>query len=201
MDRPKLQTATIRILCSAAIALAPGIRSSSAADHRDETAALTTWKIGSEVDALPYIMKGYYGSLFAGRNHWRLRVVAARTTTPSFLVTDGFRDKRSDAAAILADRFFGRKGRDLRGFWIGGGAEHWRNRIRTDRSAEFARYNNLVLTAGAGYVWKLSRHFYLNPWAGGHFVAAGTRTVRVAGAIYDQQVFTPEFSVKAGFTF
>jgi hypothetical protein len=200
MNRKRLRVVASRIVSGAAIALALVLPTSYAAD-RLEKAGPRAWKFGSEIDALPYAMNGYYGSVFAGRSNWRFRGVAARSSTPSFMVTNGFRDKRTEAAAFLVDRFFGRGGRNLEGLWIGGGAEHWRNRIRTDESAEYTRYNNFVLTAGAGYVWKLSRHLYLNPWAGGHFVAAGKRTIRVSGKAYEQPLFTPEFSVKFGFTF
>jgi hypothetical protein len=102
---------------------------------------------------------------------------------------------------LHSDRFFGAKRRQLEGLWIGGGLEYWRNRIRTDASPAFAEYQNYVSTTGAGYVWNLSRHFYLNPWAGGHFVVAGKRDVPVAGTIYKQPLFTPEASVKIGISF
>jgi len=159
------------------------------------------WKLGGEVDVLPYAMKGYYGSGFIGRDGWKFRPVVARSTTPSFMVTDGFKEKRTDAYALLADRFLGAKQKDLQGFWVGGGAEYWRNRIRTEESPEFAHYQNFMLTAGGGYVWRLSRHFYINPWAASHFVVANRRNIAVSGKMYEQPVFTPEGSVKFGFIF
>jgi hypothetical protein len=197
--RKAAATAT-RILAGAAMALALGVPACYAAEAAEPDRG-DVWKFGSEIDLLPYATKGYYGSVFAGRNGWRLRGVAARSTVPSFLVTDGFREKRTDAYAFLMDHFFGSKGREWQGFWIGGGGEYWRTRIRTEESPEFARYNNFVLTIGGGYAWKLSRHFYVNPWAGGHFVTAGERKIQVSGKTYEQPVFTPEFSVKFGFTF
>jgi hypothetical protein len=184
-----------RILAGAALAATLGLPACYAADAAD-----SVWKFGSEIDVLPYATKGYYGSAFTGRDGWRFRGVAARSTTPSFLVTDGFKEKRTDAYALLVDRFFGSERLELKGFWIGGGGEYWRNRIRTDESPEFAHYNNFMLTVGGGYVWKFSRHFYLNPW-GGHFVADGERKIAVSGKTYEQPVFTPEFSFKVGFTF
>lgn len=81
------------------------------------------WRLATEVDVLPYATGGYYGSLVAARGEWRLRGVAARSTAPSFLVSDGFQDKRVDAYAVLADRFFGKRKLQQEGFWIGGGAE------------------------------------------------------------------------------
>jgi hypothetical protein len=159
------------------------------------------WSFGSEIDALPFVSKGYYGSGFVGHNGWRFRDVVARSTVPSFMVSDGFKDKRTDAYALLADRFVGAKRQKLEGLWVGGGAEYWRNRIRTEDTTAYANYHDFMLTAGAGYVWKFSKHFYLNPWVAGHVAIAGERSILVSGKTYKQPVFTPEGSIKLGFTF
>jgi hypothetical protein len=163
--------------------------------------AASKWAFGGEIDALPFVMSGYYGSGFVGRGGWKFRAVAARSTLPSFMVTDGFKDKRSDAYAVLADRFIGARRQKLEGLWVGGGGEYWRNRIRTDAAPTYANYHNYMLTVGSGYVWKLSRHVYLNPWTAGHFAVAGERNILVSGKTYKQPVFTPEGSIKLGFTF
>ena len=142
MKFSRIKTTTTRILTGATVALALGLPTCYAADG-PEQAGPGVWKFGIEIDLLPYATKGYYGSAFAGRDGRRFRGVAARSTTPSFLVTDGFKKKRTDAYAFLIDRFFGSKSQELKGFWIGGGGEYWRNRIRTEESPEFAHYNNL----------------------------------------------------------
>ncbi|MDP9051484.1 MAG: hypothetical protein M3O31_12325 [Acidobacteriota bacterium] len=159
------------------------------------------WHFGTELDVLPYATRGYYGSFVVMHQGWRYRGVAARSTLPSFMVSDGFNNKRTDAYALLADRFFGPHREQSRGMWVGGGAEYWRNRIRRDGFDEYAHYDNVVLTIGNGYVWQLSRHFYLNPWSAAHFIVAGDRSIKVSGKTYKQSVFTPEASVKVGFTF
>jgi hypothetical protein len=200
MSFDKIQSKTTQILAGAAMALVLVLPTCYAADVRND-AGSGTWKVGTEIDALPYATGGYYGSAFVGHNGWRYRGVAARATVPSFMVTDGFKDKRTDAYAVLVDRFFGAKRQKLEGFWIGGGGEYWRNRIRTEESPEYSHYNNFILTAGGGYVWKFSRHFYLNPWAGGHFVVGGSRNIQVSGKTYEQRLFTPEASIKVGVTF
>jgi hypothetical protein len=167
----------------------------------DEVAATPSWKFGTEIDVLPYVMNGYYASGFVARDAWRFRGVAARSDAPSFLVTDGFEKKRTDAYALLVDRFVGQKRNSLQGLWIGGGAELWRSRIRQDGTTDFTRYNNTVVTAGSGYVWKLSKHFYLNPWSAVHAVVGGDRRINVSGKTYEQPRFTPEFSIKFGIVF
>jgi hypothetical protein len=159
------------------------------------------WKLGTEVDVLPYAMGGYYASAFVGHDGWRLRGVAARSDPPSFLVTSGFEKKRTDAYALLADRFLGSKRTQLKGFWIGGGGEFWQSRIRQENASNFTHYDNFVLTAGGGYVWKLSNHFYLNPWSALHAVVAGNTNINVSGKMYQQPRLTPEASLKFGFIF
>ena len=161
----------------------------------------TVWRFGSEVDVLPYIMDGYYASAFIGHEAWRLRAVTARSAAPDFLVTSGFENKRTDAYALLADRFLGPRRGQLKGFWVGGGGEFWQSRIRRDNTSSFTQFDNFVLTAGGGYVWKLSKHFYLNPWSAMHVVVAGDRNINVSGKMYHQPAVTPEASLKIGFVF
>jgi hypothetical protein len=166
-----------------------------------ETTVSPSWKFGTEIDVLPYVMNGYYGSAFVARDGWRFRGVAARSQAPSFLVSDGFEKKRTDAYALLLDRFIGPKKNRLEGFWVAGGAELWRSRIRQDGTTDFARYNNTVVTTGGGYVWKLSNHFYVNLWSAVHAVVGGDRRISVSGKNYEQPRFTPELSVKFGIVF
>jgi hypothetical protein len=173
----------------------------SAEPKSPETAVSHSWKFGTEIDLLPYAMNGYYASAFTARDGWRLRGVIARSDAPSFLVSSGFDKKRTDAYALLVDRLMGKKKDRLEGFWAGGGAELWRSRIRQGGTSDFTRYNNTVLTAGGGYVWKLSNHFYVNPWSATHVVAAGDRRINVSGKIYEQPRLTPEVSVKFGIVF
>ena len=163
--------------------------------------AVSRWHFGSEVDVLPYVLGGYYGSFFVGRDEWRLRAVVARSEAPSFLVASGFEKKRSDAYALVADRFLGSGRHRQEGFWVGGGGEFWRSRIRLENTTDFTYYNNFSLTVGGGYVWKLTSHIYLNPWSAAHVIAGGSTDVDVSGKIYKQPRFTPEASLKVGFVF
>jgi hypothetical protein len=160
-----------------------------------------SWKVGTEVDVLPYATGGYYASAFVGHRGWRYRGLASRTDLPSFLVTSGFEQKRTDAYALLADRFLGSRRTQLRGFWVSGGGEFWQNRIRQQDTSNFTYYDNFVLTGGGGYVWKLSKHFYLNPWGAVHVVVGGATNINVSGKTYQQPRLVPEASLKFGFIF
>lgn len=188
------------VLALAAAATFSMIPSASAADPTTVEGA-PAWRFGTELDALPYATGGYYGSFVAARGAQRIRGVVARSTVPGFMVKEGFEEKRTDAFALLVDQFLGAKRKRQEGFWVGGGVELWRNRIQREGYSEKASYNNVMLTVGGGYVWKFSRHFYLNPWAGVHFAVAGARSVNVAGGVYEQPRFTPEASIKIGYVF
>lgn len=158
-------------------------------------------RIGTEFDVLPYATGGAYGSLIVGRGAWRVRGVVSRVNMPEAFVADGFSDQRTDAIALLADRFIGAGSGEARGFWVGGGVEYWQNRVRRDGSEAYTAYNNTMLTAGGGYVWHLTRHVYLNPWAAAHASIAGDREVDVSGAAFTPRRFTAEASLKLGIVF
>lgn len=107
--------------------------------------------VGIEIDVLPYILSGYYGSVWVGQGQWRARAVISRSTLPSFVVQDGFEDHRIDVVAALVDHFLQRR---FRGWWVGGGAEYWDNDVRSKANGQSASWDNVALTAGGGYVWK-----------------------------------------------
>jgi hypothetical protein len=197
----KVRTYLFAAIVAVAMFSTPLLSAQTAASSRAEPAISPSWKFGTEIDVLPYVMNGYYGSAFVARGAWRFRGVAARSDAPSFLVTDGFGKKRTDAYALLVDRFLGHHRSDLKAFWLGGGTELWRSRIRQDGISDFTCYNNTVVTAGSGYVWKLSNHFYVNPWSAIHVVVAGDRKINVSGKTYEQPRLTPEASVKLGIVF
>lgn len=191
---------SLALILAIAFSILPSFAQTSATSN-SETTTSPCWRFGTEIDLLPYVMHGYYASAFTAHGAWRFRGVAARSQAPSFLVSDGFEKKRTDAYAALIDHFVGRKKNRLEGFWGGGGVELWHSRIRQEGTPTFASYNNTVLTAGGGYVWKLSNHFYVNPWSATHFVVAGDRRINVSGKVYEQPRLTPEVSIKFGIIF
>ncbi len=154
-----------------------------------------TTTVGLEVDALPFISGGYYGSAWLGNKRVRLRGIVTQTTLPSFLVEDGFENADLDVYAVIAD-YIPRDG--FRGLWVGAGIEYWRNTIDNEINGATAGWDNTVATLGAGYIWKFAGNFYLNPWAAAHLIVAGHTDVSVGGASYNPKRFTPEASLKLG---
>jgi hypothetical protein len=183
---------TLAVLC--------GLFATNALCQTPHESAPRNWKLGGELDALSYATKGYYGSFFAGRDGWRVRAIVSRVNPPGFANPEGF-DRQVNAYVLAADRFFGPRRRTLEGFWIGPGVELWRNRVQREGTGDRAHFNNLVPTVGVGYVWKVSKHVYLNPWAAAHIVAGGARRIPVGDGTYEQKRLHVEASMKVGFVF
>jgi len=153
---------------------------------------------GIELDALPYISGGYYGSVWYGVDHFRFRGVITKTTVPQFILPEGFKNNRLNVIAFIVDYF---PQQEFRGWWIGSGVEIWNATIEHENESVAPSYSNTVFTVGGGYVWKFYKNFYLNPWAAGHLMVAGDRAVAVGSWSYKPAVFTGEMSLKVGWHF
>lgn len=193
------RTAAAFLLTAALVAGAPA----TAEETKDtkttkETQETKKTTVGFELDALPYLSGGWYGSAWVGRDRVRIRPVVASTELPSFLVEEGFSDAKVEAYALIVDWFFRD---DFRGFWVGAGAEYWKSSVTNETNGGTADWNNTVATVGGGYVWKIAGNFYVNPWVAGHLIVGGPTSVPAGGATYNPKRFSPEASVKLGWHF
>lgn len=63
------------------------------------------FSIGVEQDLLPYATGGYFGGIWAGKEHIRGRALVARVHKPDFVIKKGFSNNNVTAYALLADYF------------------------------------------------------------------------------------------------
>lgn len=154
--------------------------------------------MGLEIDALPYLTGGYYGSLWVGHNHFRYRAIVTQITTPSFMIEDGFTNNKIQSYTAIADYFFSE---GFEKWWVGSGFEYWKGQIQSERKLSTGRYDNVIFTAGGGYVWKFYQNFYLNPWLAVHCRIAGDNYADVDGLRFRPAFVTPEGSLKIGWHF
>jgi len=105
-----------------------------------------------------------------GYDRVRLRLVASKVNPPDFTLKDDFTNGETRAYAALVD-YFPRPA--FEGPWIGGGIEHWDNRVGHPAETATGNYQNWMATVGGGWVFGMGRHLYLNPWAAGHWRIAG----------------------------
>jgi hypothetical protein len=159
---------------------------------------------GVELDLLPTVLSAIDGELGGGANVWvgrdrvRLRAVGTYIAfPPGALTPSGFEDRKLSVAAGIVDVFF-RPG--FIGPWIGAGLEHWWNRIGSPAGPETATWTSWVATLGGGYVWKVWRGLYLNPWAAGH-VLLSEPEVTLHGATWKPARLAGEVSLKVGWQF
>lgn len=160
--------------------------------------AQSTFTIGIEQDALPYLTGGYFGAVWAGKGHVRGRALLARVHKSDFITPDGFTNNRTTAYALLADYFLKE---DWKGWWLGAGLVYWDNTIQSDRKLTTAPYHNILLNGSLGYNWKFYRHFYLSPWAGMSLRVGGASKVTVDNQSFIPPLLNPEASVKLGWHF
>jgi hypothetical protein len=159
--------------------------------------------IGVTIDLLPIVLSAAHGEaggslqLWYGHRHVRGRLVAAHIAFPDAFASDGFRDKTTDVGAAIVDYLFGDR---FDGWWIGAGGEYWANRMINASNGEAGRWSNLVATAGGGYIWRVYRTFYVEPWGAAHLLVSGTHTT-IGGADHDDQRVTAEVSLKLGVFF
>ena len=153
---------------------------------------------GIELDFLPYATGGYFGAVWAGKGHWRGRVIVARATKPDFLLPDGFSENTIRAYAVLADYF---PKQNFSGWWLAAGLVYWDAGIRYDPEQRAGAYKSYLVSGGLGYNWKFYRNFYLSPWAGLHIRVAGDKAVDFQTKSFKPPLLNPEGSLKIGWHF
>jgi len=156
----------------------------------------TRW--ATEVDVLPMATGGWYSSVAAGRDAWRLRLVAASVTVPDRFAPTGWEKAQTRAQALLVDRFF-RPG--FTGPWVGGGVERWDEDLKRTQGPERVRLRSLQATLGMGWAVPIGRGFYVNPWLAIHRRIAGDRAVSIPQGECRPRALQAEASLKIGYLF
>lgn len=160
---------------------------------------------GVQLDLLPTVVSavnervGFAPQVWFGYGHVRQRLVVAHLEPPdavSFLPS-GFHRRTTTAFAAIVDYTFGPH---FDGPWVGVGCEAWRTSIGHEGVEWRSGWWNPVLTAGAGYIWRVTRSFYLDPWVGGHAVLL-RRAVWVGPYEYWPPLVQVEASLKVGWLF
>lgn len=179
------------------IAVLPISAQSINADNRDIKAA------GYAVDLFPTVLSsvdkepGYSFQAWAGINNIKMRIVAAHLYQPDRLIDDAFKNYEMNVTAFIIDYFFRD---DLTGFWIGTGAELWNCSIENKSSGITTEWTDNILTAGAGYVWKITDSVYLDPFAAVHYRMNDGKVI-AGGEEFKRQRISASASIKIGYMF
>lgn len=188
------------------------LSAASVAEAQDATPCSMNPTVGFELDALPYLSNGWYFSGWVGfkQSQIRLRPIIAKSDVPSFMLDSDFKKNTLRVNAFVVDYFFKP---DFKGFWIGTGFEQWNGKITTKEvlptyenwivpeQSMTKSYKSYVFTLGGGYVWKIYKNLYLNPWVAGHLKIGGENNVAVGSKVFKPSRFIPEASLKLGWHF
>ena len=158
-------------------------------------------RVGTEIDALPYLTGGHYFSIWSGYHNFRLRGVFTHFKSPSFIIPDGYEDQKTDAYTLLVDYFTVSDKNEFEKWWIGAGFEYWKNSVVNSTDNVNGKYENAILTIGGGYVWKIRGNWYLNPWAAGHYALSGAGEEQIGNDSFKPKRFLYEASLKLGWYF
>lgn len=160
--------------------------------------------VGAAIDLLPPIMSattgnfGYSAQLWYGYQKFRVRGVIAGFTMPDKLMgNDDFTNLETTATALIIDYFLKN---DFRGWWFGAGIEMWDNTITSKIDNNNYCYNDYVATAGSGYIFKIYKNFYVEPWGAVHYVVNNEK-VTVGATEHQTKKFQGEVSLKLGWHF
>lgn len=160
--------------------------------------------IGVAIDLLPPIMSattgnlGYSAQLWYGYKKIRVRGVIAGFTMPDKLMgNEDFKDLNTTAAAFIFDCFLRN---NFKGWWVGLGVEMWNNTITSKMNNQDYDLKNYVATSGCGYIFKVYKNFYVEPWGAVHYVL-NDRKITVGETEYKTKKFQGEISLKVGWHF
>jgi hypothetical protein len=161
--------------------------------------------LGVQLDLLPTALSaangkaGYAPQVWLGIGHARIRLVSAHLEPPDAFAfaPKGFRHPTVTVLAAILDYTFGAR---FDGAWICSGVEVWQRSIQHRDVEGTARWSSTVFTAGGGYIWRFAGDFYLDPWAGVHFIL-DPHAVSLAGHRYRPGPVQAEASLKVGWFF
>lgn len=164
----------------------------------------TKQRFGVAIDLLPPVLSattghvGYSTQLWYGYKKFRVRGVIAGFQMPNKLIgNDDFKNLKTTATALIFDYF---KKDNFEGWWIGAGAEIWNNKISSKLNNNKYKFNDYVATAGIGYIFKINKNFYIEPWGALHQVLNNER-VTVDITEYKTKRLQGEVSLKIGWQF
>lgn len=173
--------------------------------HKGQTDSLKTKQtVGVAIDLLPPIMSattgnfGYSAQLWYGYKKFRVRGVIAGFQMPDKLMgNDDFKNLKTTATALISDYF---RKNNFKGWWLGAGVEMWNNTITSKTTSLDYCFKDFVATAGSGYIFKVYKNFYVEPWGAVHCVLNNEK-VPVGTAEYQTKRFQGEVSLKVGWHF
>jgi hypothetical protein len=151
--------------------------------------------VGLEQDALPYVLKGFIGTVWFGEKHLRTRVSYAHAYSPKLVLQKDITQEKTIAVGVSSEFFLKE---NFKGLWFGPGIGYWEQQVKSVNSTAAHRFQSAIFSLGGGYNIYLWRNLYFTPWVAAHFRVTGNGKQDIDGVAYTPMSITPEASVKLG---
>jgi len=154
--------------------------------------------IGIETFGLPYFSGGSGGTIWLGKNHFKVRGGIANLKTPSVYLRDGF-ENDSFKLTVFNIEYFLRE--NYNGLWFGSGIDSFNGTIGHEDEIELGSYEHVRWGLNMGYSYKLINNFYINTWGGLYTLIIGDTETQVGSrtVYFDDSV--PIISIDLGWHF
>jgi hypothetical protein len=101
----------------------------------------------------------------------------------------GFKDNKIMVGAVMVDYCFQP---NWNKFFISTGVEYLSENLAHEQATSTSNYNCMLWTAGAGFVWKFAKNFYLAPHVAFTVRVSGDSKVNVSSYSQSIHAFQPE---------
>ena len=125
---------------------------------------------GIESLGLPYNDSFSGGTIWVGKNHFRIKGGEISLATPSVYLRDGFENDNFDLTFANVEYFIKN---NFNGLWFGVGYGSWKGTVGHEEEIELGTYENVRLGFTFGYQYKLMNNFYINGWGGIYALMTG----------------------------
>ena len=150
---------------------------------------------GVETLGLPYYDGFSGGTIWFGKNHFRIKGGKTSLATPSVYLRDGFENDNFDLTFINIEYFLKS---NYNGLWFGTGYGSWKGTVGHEEEIELGEYENVRLGFTFGYQYNIANNFYINGWGGLYALITGDTEAPVGSRIIYVDEGVPLISLDIG---
>ena len=150
---------------------------------------------GVETLGLPYYDGFSGGTIWFGKNHFRIKGGKTSLATPSVYLRDGFENDNFDLTFINIEYFLKS---NYNGLWFGTGEGSWKGTVGHEEEIELGEYENVRLGFTFGYQYNIANNFYINGWGGLYALITGDTEAPVGSRIIYVDEGVPLISLDIG---
>lgn len=150
---------------------------------------------GVETLGLPYYNGFSGGTIWVGKNHFRVKAGKVSLATPSVYLRDGFENDNFDLTFVNIEYFWKN---NYSGLWFGTGYGSWKGTLGHEEEIELGEYENVRLGFTFGYQYNITNNFYINGWGGLYALITGDTEAPVGNRIVYFDKGVPLISLDIG---